>query len=1064
MLRLRGGNIQMHLKWSTGLIISVTFFTLALALVLVFEFAIRGEFAEIEAARMRENVGRVFGALDNTTNGLVAKAIDWGQWDDTYEFMHDHSDKYLASNFTYETLASLRLKYVLYFNKTKQLYEGFKINDSKPQLDHVIKSASIVNELVEISTALDHTSLDSRRSGFVSVENKTLLYVSVPITDTRRTAPIEGSLVFIQELSPLFFDEMAKQIRLTLQPLYLNDGLKTPIDRVGLQNATKHAGTGILTNGAQEILGYGLIHDHAGKPILLLRVAQAREIYTQGTAARNFLVMCLIGLTAAALLCTLFLLDKKVLSRLEFLRSELKKITKSPDVTKRISSLGHDELGEVGVSINEMLEVIAHTQQELNEARLIAEAAKVRSLFIARVSHELRTPIHGITGICHLAIKKEKSPAVRELIKMAENAGWGLLSVINEILDFSKAESGNLTVERIAFDVRKVACEAIQIIAGRSEISEKLELVIGVDADVPREVISDPTKLKQVLINLLGNAVKFSHDGSIVLTIKYVEFESRPALKIQVADTGIGIPAEKVNSIFEPFRQVDESMSRKYQGTGLGLTIVKQFTEALGGSVSVESVVDHGSTFSILLPVGETLSEAYTLQKTGEGWAHTVLIDEESVTSESLVHHLGQLGVPVTRIHASNDKELDTIDTVVNEGDLLVVSEAALNNPRVFDAVVEMAAARQACIIALLRPFNLDLREKLHGLGIDFILPTPVLADDLILAFQGKLPIAAQSWDDNGDTRLKNAEKLRILVADDAPTNRLILEEMLTEAGHEVVCVNDGKALLDCISPMITNKPDCEHFDIILTDIQMPILDGSTAVRRIRELEKESGTERLPIIAVTAHALSHEKEEMYAAGLDGVVTKPLRAAMIAAEFERLLSHKLAATKVPATKIVETDRDLLQVVREIWKELSLEARNARHVEKVQMETLIDIADLFERSERSLHGTKVILRTFQGAFKEPLSRLAKAKISKDSTQLAEAACKLKVLLINIGAKIPGKTAADIENLCKENKFDSGARLVAPFTHQIFLLGQMAEKLCDVLDYRSDGRERRLGGKEA
>jgi two-component system sensor histidine kinase/response regulator len=1046
----------MRLKRSTVSMISVTFFTLTLAVILVFEFCIRGKFAEIETSRMRDNVGRVFGALDNTKDVLIAKAIDWGQWDDSYDFIRTHSKRYVTSNFTYDTLVALRLKYVLYFKKTGEFHDGFESDDVKSRIKQIDPKAAIVNAIKAIPEALRHPNDDSRKSGFLSFENKSLLYVSVPITDTNRALASNGSLVFIQDLSPAFFNEVAEQTRLKLHPLALNRELTESIDRTGLREAQSHAGTAIVTNGPEEINGFGLIVDYAQKPLLLLRISQYRDIYAQGTAARNFLIICLIALTAAALLSTLFLLDRKVLSRLEVLRSELMAITKSHDVSKRISALGDDELGQVSIKINEMLEVIENTQQELNDARLVAEAAQVRSLFIARVSHELRTPIHGITGIHHLVMKKEKSPAIRELIKMADSAAWGLLSVINEILDFSKVESGNVTVENIPFDIRKIAREATQIVSSRSEGKEKLELIVGVDSEVPAEVVGDPTKLKQIFMNLLGNAVKFTHEGSIIFTIKCHEFAPRLILKIQVRDTGIGIPAEKIDTIFEPFKQVDESMSRRFQGTGLGLTIVKQFTEALGGSVTVDSTLDKGTTFTVLLPVGETSAQAYSLQENGECWAHTVLIDEDSRLGESLTYYLRRLGVPVTWVHAAREKDLDTIDTVVNEGDLLVVTEAALNRPRVFDAVVEMAAARQACIIALLRPSNLDLRERLHGLGVDFILPTPLLADDLILAFQGKLPIAAQSWDDNGDTRLKSGQTLKILVADDAPTNRLILEEILKEAGHSVVCVNDGKALLDRVTPLILNKPTCERFDIVLTDIQMPIMDGSTAVRKIRDLERQVASARLPIIAVTAHALAHEKEEMFAAGLDGVVTKPLRAAMIVAEFERLLAGRAAPANAAAINVTETGIDLTRVVGEIWDRLSKEESEARHMEKVRPEALLDIKDLMARSERSLRGTKKILRAFHRSFKEPLARLAKAKISKNTVQLKEAAHTLKGLLLDIGAKAPAQLAADVESRCKENKFEEGAQLVAPLTHQLLLLGQMVEKLCEVLDFRAEGRE--------
>jgi signal transduction histidine kinase/CheY-like chemotaxis protein/HPt (histidine-containing phosphotransfer) domain-containing protein len=1051
----------MSLKRSTVAIISITFLTLAVAVTSIFQFIVLDKFAVIETNRMHDNVERVFGALRNTSNALTGKTIDWAQWDDSYSFIVDSNAKYISSILNYDTLAALRMQYVLYFKSSGDLHYGIEINEDREEAIEIRHATPIVETIKSIPEVFSHATADDNRNGVFLFDNKAFLYSSVPITDSKREKPARGSLVFVQELSESFFKELGEQTRLPVEAINLKKGVLTPLDVTGLTKAEGENKIAVLSSDKDKVTGYGIVANGKNEPILLVRISQARDIYAQGTAARDFLVVALGLLTLAALLCTVFLIDKRVLSRLERLRSELSDIIRTRDVSRRASSLGSDELGDLSSKINEMLGEIAKTQDQLTDARLAAEAAsEAKSLFIARVSHELRTPINGITGIHELVMKRVKSPGVRELIKMADNSAWSLLSVINEILDFSKIESGNLTVEKIPFDIRKVARDAMQIVSGRVEGKDKLELVLGIDPNVPPNLKGDPTKLKQILINLLGNAIKFTQQGHVTLSIYCHQFEApETILRISVADTGIGIPEEKLSTIWEPFKQVDETMTRKYQGTGLGLTIVKQFTEALGGSVKVNSILDRGTTFTIMMPVGVEDSGSYFLSQPGDGWPHVILVDGNSEASKSLQHYLGRFGVPVTSIDSSRDDDLDKIDDLIKDGNLVAVSETAFNRSRVFNAVVEMATAQHGCIIAMLKPSNLDLREKLHGLGIDFILPTPVLADDLILAFQGKLPIAAQSWDDSGDAGLRIGRKLKILVADDAPTNRLILEEMLTEAGHEVVCVNDGRALVERISPMILNVPNCTRFDIVLTDIQMPILDGFNAVRQLRDLEKEQGSKsHTLIIAVTAHALPKEREEMLAAGMDGVVTKPLRAAMIASELEKLLPKQIGAPAVvPPTVIIETNVELSRIVREIWEKTPVEENSDKKSPRVQPEALLDINDLFERSERSIKRTRSILKAFQGSFKEPLGHLARAKISKDITHLKEAAHMLKGLLLDIGAKAPASVAAEIENFCKQNQIEEASRLVGSFTHQVLLLARIIERLCETLEFREDPTKR-------
>jgi signal transduction histidine kinase len=322
------------------------------------------------------------------------------------------------------------------------------------------------------------------------------------------------------------------------------------VDIAGLQQAIKGKGSAIVLNGTAEINGYVVINNAFNEPILLIRASQYQDIYAQGTAVRNFLLIAIVLLTGAALSCVLFLFDRKVLSRLESLCSELTAITKSHDVTKRMSTTSYDEVQEISVKVNELLDDVADTQRKITDTRLEIEKTRMQSFFLARVSHELRAPIHSVTGMYRLIMKTSTNPAVRGLVRMADSTACGLLTTVNEILDFAKVESGNSLIEKIPFTVRRVAHEAMDSVLGRAEGKEKIRVVLGVDPNVPPEIIGDPTKLKQVIVYLLSNAVKFTHQGSVHLTISCDGSAAEPLLKIEVADTGIGHITRKARNDF----------------------------------------------------------------------------------------------------------------------------------------------------------------------------------------------------------------------------------------------------------------------------------------------------------------------------------------------------------------------------------------------------------------------------------------------------------------------------------------------------------------------------------
>jgi len=888
----------MNLQKRTALVIATPLFILGIALYFIFDTILLQDFRKIEESRMRDNVQRVNGAMENTRQTLIAKTIDWAQWDDTYEFITDRNDKYIASILNYETLAALQMRHVVYVNTDKKVIESFKV---LPEEEKVIPIPSgQLKAILNTTSLFQHDTVDNRVSGFLWLEDELVLIAAIPITDSKRVNPINGTLIFTQILSSDFIAAVGEQTRLDIAGIPLKDiKFSDTIDSIGYELALSNQDIGILAPDEITIFGFGLIHDVNNTPAMLLKTQQARDIYQQGLGSRNFLLVFIFIAILLVMISMFVFINMNILSRLALLTKELRAISMSKNTNSKVTHLGHDELGLLTSDINDMLETLNRSKSEIEKAKDIANAANAaKSMFIARVSHELRTPVGGIIGINRIIKKQDGlTRATRELIELGDSAAHGLLAIIDEILDFAKAESGELTFEKIPFDIRTVARETMAVISGRlegkykPEEKERVQLIFDIDPEIPAELIGDPTKLKQILINLLGNSIKFTSSGYVGLKATINKRGSQdPLLKFEVYDTGIGIPADKIDSVFESFKQVDESVTRKYQGTGLGLCIVKQFVEGLGGDIKVESTLGEGSTFSVSMPF-KLSAESNGVEQRYKQASYPkdlIIVSEKSIATSTILNNLFKFGCSVKHFDIDEKTDEDLLNTKYHNADLIVFSEGALKKIALNKILEKRLSSKIGTSIVILQPSSLVLKDQLYAKGLEHALTTPVLADDIILAYQGSInrkpAVASPVFDP-----LKGHGKLKILIADDTPMNIMILEDMLADAGHDVVSVTDGQALLDKLTPMIMGRADAERFDIVFTDVSMPIMDGDAATRAIRALEKEQGNKiHLPIVAVTAHAMKEEQQRIKEAGVDGVLIKPLYPETVADIFNKLV--------------------------------------------------------------------------------------------------------------------------------------------------------------------------------
>ncbi len=682
-----------------------------------------------------------------------------------------------------------------------------------------------------------------------------------------------------------------------------------------------------------------------------------------------------------------------------------------------VEQLGGDEIGSLVAAFNNMLVEIRRRDEEITAAKKLAEQANAaKSDFLATMSHEIRTPMNGVLGMTDLLLHSEMTEKQIDFARTIRRSGEALLDIINDILDFSKIEAGKLVMEEVEFDFWETIEDAVGLFATGAH-EKDIELVCHLAEDTPRLAIGDPGRLRQVLANLVSNAIKFTDNGEIVVTVTTCDMTGdRATVLVQVRDTGIGIPADVQEHIFDAFAQADSSTSRRFGGTGLGLAIAQELSRAMGGEIGLDSTEGEGTTFWFTVGVQMTSLSAHP-DEGGLNGIHVLLVDDNETNLRILEH---QTDAWRMRRESAQDgfKALEKLRNAAGVGDRFDLVLLDMNMPEMdgleltkyINTDPSIAGATLVMLTSQGAGFDHATATKL---GIKRCLAKPIRQSRLFNVLLKTMATEAAPARSNETRQEPTADlSLRVLLVEDNLVNQEICEGMLTNLGCQVEVAGNGEEALTAFG--------LRDFDVVLMDCQMPLVDGYEATRRIRSLESGNGG-HVPIIALTANAMPGDREKSLAAGMDDYLTKPYD--------QKELRHRLMnATASPLTDVQSADH----YGRDGDATAAVQPPEADGTACLDESVLAEIRALQRDGQPSL--LQRVSDAYLSTSVTTMAAIQAATTSRNAAGLAEAAHSLKSSSANIGATHVAAICAALESMALANDLNAADAKLALLVAEI------------------------------
>ncbi len=756
---------------------------------------------------------------------------------------------------------------------------------------------------------------------------------------------------------------------------------------VGFVNGRYRASTQIIEPG--------------GEPVGTLVVETDLSEYWKQITTSTLVSLLIFVLTSLVATLVAIRLQGVISGPILSLAETAREVSAQHNYSLRALKQGNDETGFLIDSFNSMLSQIEVVNAELAVARDHAlEASSAKSSFLANMSHEIRTPMNGIIGLTRLALQSELTPVQREYLSMVSRSADTLLQILNDILDFSKIEAGMLDFDPHPFSIRELISTVAKLMAVRAH-EKGLELVTEVDSRLRPTIVSDSTRLQQVLLNLVGNAVKFTEQGEVVIRVKLEEeTKDEVRLHLTVSDTGVGIPKDKIDSIFAAFAQADVSTTRKYGGTGLGLSITVKLVEMMGGKIWAESEPGKGSTFHFTLKAG--ISEETPVEVSAEPLKglRLLVVDDNATNLRVMMDLLrGWQARPVAA--KSGPEALEAMRLAVRQNEPFDLVLLDMHMPEM-DGLelaheIHLDEKLSASVVMMLNSSNLKGdAERGRAEGIVATMTKPVSENELLRAMATHLRGRTGKTGQLGPAPVvvrTDQPGLHVLLAEDNKVNQTLAIITLEQMGHSVKVASNGRQAIELYGD--------EPFDLILMDLQMPDMDGFQAVAAIRESE-QGVSQRIPIIALTAHALKGDRERCLASGMTGYVSKPLDPELLAKEIALVTEGRVLVGAQPAGERV-TEPEIAPVA---------EIEPPAPVAAVS----VDRDAFLKRCANNWKLAETLIGQFRDTRGQMAAELVKAVEAGDGPAAARAAHAIKGVVAVFGADDLVTTAKRVEELGK------------------------------------------------